>query len=97
MQQAFLDDPVQLGVGREVDGVDVDQRAIGIAATGLDVLPTVALDLQRRAHIRLEQALTSAQGQGQHGHGSQFHKRHDDPCQAKVIGLGPSARPSVRH
>ncbi|MNT53212.1 hypothetical protein D3C72_1902900 [compost metagenome] len=80
-----------------MNGVDVDQRAFSRVATGLDVLPAVAFDLQRGAHVGLEQALAGAQNQGQHGHGSQFHKRHDDPCQAKVIGLGPSARPSVRH
>ncbi|MNN79266.1 hypothetical protein D3C81_1958920 [compost metagenome] len=70
LQQTFFDDCVQFRVGREVNGVDIDQRAIGRVATGLDVLPAVALDLQWRAHVGLEQALTSAQDQGQHGHGS---------------------------
>ncbi|AFK68901.1 hypothetical protein YSA_03945 [Pseudomonas putida ND6] len=80
LQQAFFDDAVELGQGREVDHVDVHQRAVALAATGFDMLPGVALDLERGPVVGREQALAGAQSECQHGHGSQFDKCHDDPC-----------------
>ncbi|MCY1367055.1 hypothetical protein D9M69_539710 [compost metagenome] len=79
LQQALFDDAVQCRLVREVQGVDVDQRAIRVAATGLELLGGVAGGFQRRPVVGLEQARASAQGQGDSGHGGDFEKRHERP------------------
>ncbi|MNP15268.1 hypothetical protein D3C76_1076200 [compost metagenome] len=72
MQQAAFDDPIQAWLVREMHGVDIHQRAVGCGTAGLGVLPGVALDLERRAHAGLEQALTGADGKGEASHGGKF-------------------------
>ncbi|MCY1248040.1 hypothetical protein D9M72_614270 [compost metagenome] len=79
LQQALFDDAVQCRLVREVQGVDVDQGAIRVAATGLELLGGVAGGFQRRPVVGLEQARASAQGQGDSGHGGDFEKRHERP------------------
>ncbi|MNI04988.1 hypothetical protein D3C73_579300 [compost metagenome] len=79
LQQAFFDDAIQLWLGREVHGVDVHQRAVLVRAAWLELFGGVAGGFQRRPVVGLEQALASAQGQGDCGHGGDFKKRHGCP------------------
>ncbi|MCY1560841.1 hypothetical protein D9M68_980270 [compost metagenome] len=62
-----------------MQGIDVHQRAVGTGATWLQLFRRIAGGFQRCAVIGLEQALASAQGQGNGGHGGSFEKRHGRP------------------
>ncbi|MNC65826.1 hypothetical protein D3C75_1161560 [compost metagenome] len=53
-------------------GIDIHQWAIGCRAARLGVLPGVTLNLERRLHAGLEQALTGTHGQGEASHGDKF-------------------------